>query len=324
MILDSIYSRIFKACILISLPFLSSSCDSDDQIAQYDLDDKIENTQSKYTIKSTKAHDVLVFGFDLRASPQEDARQYLPFLKYLSETTGYKFKLHFTPSNSSIVDQLGTNYVQFAAIGAESFVLANTKYNVIPLVRGLNKFGKAEYQSVFVVLPGSEIKNLHDIEGKSLAFGSRRSTQGHLIPRIVLSKSKISLDSFASYTYTGSHQNCANAVISSKSDVCAMQDTMAHDMEKQGLLRILHTSDYYPSSGIAANKSVPLEIVEKVKRALLNFKPNGKDKEGLYNWDRTEMPLGFTQAKVSDYKELRDWSTQLGFNQVVIKTGKNK
>jgi len=324
MLLEDFYSRIIIKSILISFPFLLSSCDSDKQVAKYDLYDTIENTQPKDSHKHAKPDNVLVFGFDLRSSPQEDARQYLPFLEYLSEKTGYKFKLHFTPTNSSIVDQLGTNQVQFAAIGAESFVRAHTKYDVIPLVRGLNQFGKAEYQSVFVVLPGSDIKKLHDIAGKNLAFGSRSSTQGHLIPRIVLSKLKISLNSFASYSYTGSHQNCANAVISAKLDVCAMQDTMARNMEKQGLIRIVHTSNYYPSSGIAVNKSVPPDVVEKVKLALLNFKPRGKDKTGLYNWDKTEMPLGFTRAMVNDYTELRDWSIQLGFIQAVKDTGKNR
>lgn len=101
-----------------------------------------------------------------------------------------------------------------------------------------------------------------------------------------------------------------------------MQDTMAKIMANQGLVRIIHTSNYYPSSGIAANHDVPAEIVNKVKQALLNFKPQGKDKKGLYNWERTEMPLGFTTANIDDYKELRKWSTQLRFIQPTKEIGK--
>lgn len=323
MVLASIYFRTFISGILISFSFLLVSCDSDTQVAKYDLNDRVEQTRTEN--KSSKLHtseNVLIFGFDLRSSPQEDARQYLPFLKYLERETGYKFKLHFTPSNKDIADDLGNNRVQFAALGAVSFLQANAQYGVIPLVRGVNLEGKAEYQSVFVVAPKSKIKVITDIKGKRLSFGSRTSTQGHLIPRIVLKDKGLQIEKLASVRYTGSHQNCANAVISSKSDVCSMQDTMAKIMAKQGLLRIIHSSNYYPSSGIAANQDIPDEVVNKVKQALLNFKPQGKNEKGLYNWERTEMPLGFTEAKIDDYAELRKWSVRLGFVHEVKKAGK--
>lgn len=321
MVLDGNIARVFKNSILISLPFLLSSCDSDTQVAQYDLEDRVEQTRTESKHRHHRDEKVLTFGFDLRASPQEDARQYLPFLNYLERETGYKFKLHFTPSNKDIADDIGNNNVQFAALGAVSFLKANTQYGVIPLVRGVNLEGKAEYQSVFVVTPKSRIKSIADIKGRRLAFGSSTSTQGHLIPRIVLIKKEIGLDSLASSVYTGSHQNCADSVISDKADVCSMQDTMAKVMVNQGLLRIIHTSNYYPSSGIAANKNVPTEIADKVKQALINFKPQGKDKKGLYHWDRTEMPLGFNKAHIDDYSELLKWSTQLGFIQLEKKVG---
>ncbi len=50
-------------------------------------------------------------------------------------------------------------------MGAISFLYAQTCYGAIPLVRGLNSKGRAEYQSVFVVHPDSPIYNLQDIKG---------------------------------------------------------------------------------------------------------------------------------------------------------------
>lgn len=324
MIVDGFITRSFLKSLIVSISFLLSSCDSDNQVEVYDMDDRVQKSNVDITRSHAKNKNTLVFGFDLRSSPQEDARQYLPFLKYLEVETGYKFKLHFTSKNSSIVDDLGENHVQFAAIGADTFIKANERYNVIPLVRGLNMKGKAEYQSVFVVSPNSEIKKLEDINGRHLAFGSRASTQGHLIPRIVLSKKNIKIRSFSNISYTGSHRNCADSVISKHSDVCTMQDTMAKFLEKKGLLRIIYTSNYYPSSGIATNQDVPVEVVNKVKKALLNFKPQTNNKKGLYKWERTEMPLGFTIANIADYSELRKWSIKLGFIQKINKQENSK
>lgn len=310
--------------ILASLIFTSTlvSCDSSDNIPVQLIsnngtltDTELEQQSNSQHLINDQLHQHMVFyfGFDLRSSPQEDAAQYLPFLKYLTKATGYEFKLKFTPKNSNSADQLGNNITQFAAVGATSYLYASSVYNVKSLVRGLNKENLAEYQSVFVVKPGSNIKNIHHIQGKRLAFGSQDSTQGHLIPRIMLSENNITLKDLKKYSYTGSHQSCAEAVIANKFDVCGMQDQLAKKLAAQGLIKIIHTSRYYPSSGIAANKTVPEETISKVTQALLNFKPKDKHKSGLHHWDRTEMPNGFVKAEESDYNNLKKWSLKLGF-----------
>ena len=263
-------------------------------------------------MKTQKEKDVIVFGFDLRRSVEEDTRQYVPFLKYLEEATGYKFKLRFTPDDAHIVDDLGKGIIQIAAVGADTYIAAHKKYGAIALVRGLNKQNKAEYQSVLVTAPNSNIHKINDIKGKKFAFGSMTSTQGHLIPRIVLAQHGITLDDLAEYEWTGSHRNCANAVSTARFDAGGMQDVLGRELADAGIIRIFYTSKYYPSSGIAANKDVSPEIIAKVKKALLDFDPTDKNAEGLYNWDKTEMPNGFKEAKDEDYDELRKWSVKLG------------
>lgn len=264
-------------------------------------------------IPDSKEADLFYFGFDLRASPQEDARQYLPFLEYLERETGLRFELRFTPKESSIVNDLGKKVIQFASVGAGSYLLAHEKYEIVTLVRGLNNKGKAEYQSCIVVSPKSSIQKIEGLQGKYIAFGSKTSTQGYLIPRIILSENNLKLEDLAGFKFTGSHLNCAEEVISGQADACGMQDTMANNLAKQGLLKILFTSRYYPSSGIVANKDVPPEIREKVKKALLDFQPTGRDAEGLYHWENTEMPNGFIESKDADYDELRHWAKTFNF-----------
>jgi len=322
---------IAKLCCLITPLFLLISCDTSNDIPVQNINDEkiisdsqLEHLQQNGHYKHSENntihnHETFYFGFDLRASPQEDAAQYLPFLKYLENTTGYRFKLHFTSKNSSAVDELGKDVTQLSAIGATSFLEAQAKYDAISLVRGLNKQNKAEYQSVFVVRPNSKIRKITDIKGKRLAFGSTDSTQGHLIPRIMLKENGINLNHLRTYDYTGSHQNCAEAVVSGKFDVCGMQDQLANKLASQGLIKIIHTSKYYPSSGIAASKHIEAEALQKITQALLDFSPNGKHKQGLFHWERTEMPLGFTKTSQDDYDELKQWSIKLGFLQADTK-----
>ena len=182
-----------------------TACDAGDERPTVDLQDRVSQPPPPTPEVSDvhNADSILYFGFDLRASPQEDARQYLPFMDYLNTTTGYEFQLRFTPKSSSLIEELGNGRLHFAAIGADSYIKAREKYGVVSVVRGLNLQGKAEYRSKIVVRPDSLIQTLGDLKGTRFAFGSINSTQGHLIPRIVMEKHGLKLTDFVEHFLYG-------------------------------------------------------------------------------------------------------------------------
>lgn len=254
-----------------------------------------------------------VFGFDLRSSPQEDARQYLPFLEYLEKKTGRHFVLKFTPKAMTTVDMMGQKQLDLAAMGSVSYIKVKRKYGAYILARGKNAQGRGEYRSMLVVRPDSPIQTIEQVKGKRFAFGNFDSTQGHLIPRIVLAKYGIQLQDLAAYKYTGSHQQCADAVISGNYDVCGLQDQMAERLAAKGLLRIIHRSHYYPSSGIVASSRLASEVRKSITQALIDFDPERQQLVKLYHWRQTEMPEGFVKAVDDDYQELENWMLRLKF-----------
>jgi len=295
--------------------FFAPFSDDVDLLSNIDLGDvaSIESVNKivNEKISQKDKQNTFYFGFDLRNGPVEDARQYIPFLDYLRQKTGYNFRLRFFSENTSVIDALGTKHVSFAAIGAVSFIEAQGKYKVINLVRGKNTDNKTYYRSIIVTGKKNSFKSLADLKGKRFAFGSKTSTQGHLIPRIMLQKNGMTIKDFSSYIYTGSHSNCASAVTKGLVDACGMQDTLALSLIKNGDLKQLAVSSQYPSSGIASNPQVPKDVLEKVTAALLDFKPLGRDKAGLYNWQKTEMPNGFGPATSTDYAKLHIWLDKL-------------
>ncbi|MEN8167103.1 MAG: phosphate/phosphite/phosphonate ABC transporter substrate-binding protein [Pseudomonadota bacterium] len=297
--------------LLISAIFLLVGCENgSSELPTLDLNNRVDVARARKP-DTNLDQAALRFGFDPRSSLEEDVRQYLPFLAYLEQTTGYRFKLHFSGSRP-VAEELAQGSVDFAAIGAASFIKAREKYTVIPLVRGLNDRGEAAYRSMIVVAPDSQISDISGLRGRHFAFGHVDSTQGHLIPRIILSEAGLTLDDLHSFSYTGSHRNCADAVVSGKTDACGMQDSLAELLVEQDLVRVLYTSGYYPSSGIAAKPNLPGEIIDKVKTALLSFDPQGRHRANLYHWERTEMPRGFASTTADDYQELRDWMIRFG------------
>ena len=125
-------------------------CDGNDQRIKINLEDVATMEELTVVPSDKPAGNKFLFGFDLRSAPQEDARQYLPFLNYLEKATGLHFKLHFPHKNADIVDELGQGIVHFAAIGAGSYINAKKKYDITPIALGLNLKNRAEYQAMIV------------------------------------------------------------------------------------------------------------------------------------------------------------------------------
>lgn len=263
-------------------------------------------------LKESRSNNRFKFGFDLRSSIEEDLRQYQPLITYLSGVTGYQFELILAPKGNPLEAMLGRGDIHFAAIGAVTHIKTEERYGAIPVVRGINAGGKTEYQAVIVTQPDSQIGSISALAGKRIAFGRENSTQGYLIPRIDLESMGIDMDDLKAYGFMGSHRDCANAVISGHYDACGMQDTMGRNLEAEGLVRIIHTSDYYPSSGISASPGLPHDVIEKVREALIAFEPKGRHSGMLYSWEKTEMPNGFRDASSQDYAGIRQWMRRFG------------
>jgi phosphonate transport system substrate-binding protein len=253
-----------------------------------------------------------VFGFDRRLEPKDDVRQIASLISWLEAKTGLAFLIYATPPGKSVVDDICAERVDFAVVGTVSYLQASHQCGARILVRGLNLNNQDRYQAAIIVPVDSPIQEVADLRGHSFAFGAPNSTQGYLIPRLMLQQVGLTLDDLYIYAFHDSHAATANSVTSGRFDAGAVQDTLAFDLAERGLVRILALSDFYPSSGIVVGAHVPQKTVLMIRDALLELDPLGKDASSLYQWDRTEMPGGFAPATDEDYDELRQAAELIG------------
>jgi phosphonate transport system substrate-binding protein len=294
--------RVYVRYFLIFLCFfsvISSGCTQKEKAKKVSLNRRAPEASVKI---DDSQKDTLWFGFDLRLDPKDDVRIYTPFLKYLENTTGKRFSIKFTEKYEDTIENLGNGVIHFAAIGSLSYVVGREKYGygIKYLVSGVNKDGDAKYHAVIFTRPESNLHDINDLKGKSFAFGARMSTQGHLIPRKMLEDAGITLKDLSRYLYTDSHINTVRAVLNGEYDAGGIQDTLAKQLAAEGKIKILKVSRPYPSSLIAYNGAVDSETVKAVKSALFAFEPVGRHKDMIVDWDKTEMPLGFTT--VNEYE----------------------
>jgi len=301
--------RLFIFLIFLLISFLLIGCKDGGIPKKVSLNKRTTATENY--IRASDAGS-LRFGFDLRLGPREDVRIYLPFLRYLEQNTGNRFSLRFTEKYEDTVENLGKGITHFAALGPVNCILANKRYGTGCLVMGLNSDGKPEYRAVIFTRMDSPIKSLKDLKGKTFAFGDRYSTQGHIIPRKMLEDAGIRLDDLKGYVFTGSHANTARAVLNGEYDAGGIQDTLAKRLLAEGKIKILATSKPYPSSLICYNRNVDPVILKAVKAALLSFDPRDKHANMVIDWDKTEMPNGFTLYKESSMQEIKDLALRYG------------
>ncbi len=285
---------------------LLSGCEQSEDLPLLDYSETVPASEIEQAGRSREPSPGYSIAFDLRISPREDARQYLPLIRYLEEQTGLPFRLDFRTDSRSLEQGYLNGEVDFAILGAGSYLAILDKSPILPLVRGLNADGEPGYRAYLVTLPDSTLQGVSSLRGRHLAFGSRTSTQGYLIPRIMLAQAGLDFDDLAGHEFTGSHRACAEAVVSGAADACGLQDILARRLIGAGELRALAISEVFPSSGIFASPRVPESVRSSVRRALIAFDPVLLE-DRLYHWDRTEMAGGFIAASPADYVVLRRW-----------------
>lgn len=252
-------------------------------------------------------------GFDRRLEPKEDVRQIASLANWLARQTGLPVSVYVSNNDGrTIVDDLCDGDVAFAAVGTVSYLQAHDLCDARILVRGRNGDGNDTYRSAIVVPADSPLQSVADLRQHTFVFGAPNSTQGHLIPRLMLQEAGVTLDDLRAYSFSGSHTATANAVTSGRYEAGALQDTLAKELARRGLIRVLAYSDSYPASGIVAGPGVPEKTMTLIQQALLTLDPAGRDAATLYQWERSEMPLGFVLASDEDYETLRHIARTVG------------
>ncbi len=308
--LDSVKAmqRAFRVLILVIL--LTAACSPEEPLRSVHLQQQLLSHEVYAPVQAT--HGCWRLGFDRRLEPKEDVRQVASLARWLQQTTGLPWCIRITPPDKTVSHQLCNGEVDFAVVGMVSYLQAHHRCGAQIIVRGLNSAGEDVYRAAIVVPVHSSITTLADLRGHSFAFGAPNSTQGHLIPRLMLQEAGLTLNDFRLYTFNESHAATAKAVTSGRFDAGALQDTLALKLAERKLVRILAFSEPYPSSGIVAAPNVPAQTIALTQETLIQLDPQGADARALYHWERSEMSRGFVKANDADYQALRELAAAIG------------
>lgn len=263
-----------------------------------------ENIAYNYPTNSDSLN-TIYFGFITRYNPRIMYQEYQPIMDYLSSKTPYHFEILLGKTYLDAVDHLKRDLVQISSFGAVTYIEADAKFNVMPILKPLNENGTAYYKSLIVVRDDSEIQQIADLHGRSFAFASHHSTSGYLIPSYELLKNGIPLEDLSDYSNLKHHDSVAKAVLSGEYDAGAVKDIIGLRYLEKGL-RVIHKSNPIPSVPLVVKENLDVEIISAIKAALLSIDINNRENAKIIqNWN-SEFKYGFTEAKDSDYHQIRE------------------
>lgn len=206
--------------------------------------------------------------------------QKAPLRDYLAKSLGKPVNLIIPTNYNATVEALGNGSLDFAYLGALTYVKAHERYGVVPLVQ---RAEDKQFHSLFITPSGSPIQKLADCKGKNFAFGDINSTSGHLIPYAELKQAGVDVDRDLKFRYTGSHAATAKAVEAGAVDAGALDETVYRAMASGGQMdgskvRIFHTSEPFVDYVWVARKDVDANGQAKFADAFLNLKEGTDDK----------------------------------------------
>jgi phosphonate transport system substrate-binding protein len=236
-------------------------------------------------------------------SPTELARKAAPLMKYLEARLG--MKVEFTPvtDEAAVVEALASRMVDLAWFGGFTFVQAQVRSGgkVIPIVQ---REEDEKFRSVFITSDPA-IKQLTDLKGKDVSFGSQSSTSGHLMPRSVLLQAGVDPDKdFKRVACSVAHDATIAAVAAGEVQAGGLNNSVcdkfvADKKVDTGKVIALYTAPTYYDDNWTVHADMPAAQREKLTLALLHLDradPVGKEILELQRATR------FVPAKAANYK----------------------
>jgi phosphonate transport system substrate-binding protein len=246
-------------------------------------------------------------------SPKELVRIHAPLAEYLGKALGMKVQFMPVVDHAAAVEGLATRKLDLVWYGGFTSVQAVRRTNGTAR-RLVLRQEDAATTSVFIARPGSGIKDLADLEGKTFAFGPVSSTSGHLMPRSFLLKAGVSPERDMKIAFSGADGATALWVESGKVEAGAL-NSLAWDKLVQagkvdgGKVGVFHTTPPYVDHVWTTRGDLDKGVQDKIAAAFLALDARNPEHKRLLDLHRTRK---YVRASDADWKGIEEAATAAG------------
>jgi phosphonate transport system substrate-binding protein len=268
--------------------------------------------------------------------PQEDLEvQYSPVREFLSEEFDRTTKMNLADNYSAVIEALGSGTTDVAETGplAAALGVNDDSAEIILQRKG---YGTWTYKSIIAVRTDSDVEDVADIEGTSVAFSDPLSTSGALYPLYNISQAGVDIGNLpegngseAAFdaVFAGGHVSSYEQLVQGQVEVAGMggfvRDTAAGPSpeEFENDARTLAESTGLPRAPIVVSPELSEDRTETLQQAFIDAPQEiywGADGE-----EGTDDDLWFDDVRESDveeYQSVVDVATELGVGTGVFES----
>ncbi|HHL2155000.1 TPA: phosphonate ABC transporter substrate-binding protein [Pseudomonas aeruginosa] len=234
---------------------------------------------------------VINFGIISTESSQNLKSIWEPFLKDMSQQTGYQVKAFFAPDYAGIIQGMRFDKVDIAWYGNKAAMEAVDRAHGEIFAQTVAASGAPGYWSLLIANKASKIDSLEDMlaNAKSLTFGNGdpNSTSGYLVPGYyVFAKNNVDPVKAFKRTLNSSHEVNALAVANKQVDVATfntegMERLELTQPEKARQLKVIWKSPLIPGDPLVWRNNLSDEQKNKLRDFFFKYGANAEQKKVL-------------------------------------------
>jgi phosphonate transport system substrate-binding protein len=231
----------------------------------------------------------LIFAYTPVEDPAVYAEVWAEFIDHLSEATGRPVQFFPVQSNAAQIEAMRAGRLHIAGFNTGANPLAVACAGFRPFAIMAANDGSYGYRMAFITHVDTDIHELADLEGKTLAFTSETSNSGFKAPSSLLEQ-EFGWQPGDQYTpaFSGAHDNSVLGVVNKDYDAAAIADEImirmaARDVVDLDDIRTIYESEPFPTTGYGVVYNLTPELQETIRDAFFSF-----------DWDGTRLQQEFS------------------------------
>jgi phosphonate transport system substrate-binding protein len=208
-------------------------------------------------------------------------------------------------SNAAQIEAMRSGRLHVAGFNTGSNPIAVACAGFRPFTMMAAEDGSFGYEMEIITYPGSGIEAIEELRGRTLAFTAETSNSGFKAPSALL-KAEFGLEAGTDFeaTFSGKHDNSILGVANQDYDAAAIANSvkdrmLEREVVSEDQLKILYTSQTFPTTGYGLVYNLAPELQEKIKQAFFSFE-----------WDGTTLQEEFSKSGEGQFVEISfqdDW-----------------
>ncbi len=234
-------------------------------------------------------------------SPLTIYKRYEPLMRYLSENTGYEFKLVIPKNFEEFIKLASEGKVDFSYQNPYVYSIISKKYPIKPLAITIGEdctteegiCGGEKFRGIIITRKDSNINKIEDLKGKKIMIVSPTSAGGYLSQKIYLEKKGFNLNKDFKLIDAKRQEKVIIGVYKGEAEAGFVREAALSvwanevDISK---IKILDYGEYLPNWPFAVVNNRNNALTEKVKKLIIDI----NDEKIL------------KKAKVKGFKEAKD------------------